>query len=171
MSKFTMFSGVVLLAMTAVPASLVAAETAPAVLECNDLDFLIGDWKVTMPGGVVVGLVKWEAGPSHCYLKEIWTGRNGSPDYLAVMGYSATARNWGYFGVSPNGVRERYDYGLWQGNELRFEQSEPGPISTRFSFFKRPDGTIRELSVSTNDGGHTWTTNFDVVWNHTENTK
>jgi hypothetical protein len=153
----------VVIAMAIVTPS-VAAPSSPPPLECHDLDFLIGDWDAATPNGVVVGKVTWEAGPSHCFLKEVWNGQNGSPSFYAVMAYSADAHNWGYFAASPGGVRERWEYGLWQDNELRLETAEPGPAEEHFSYFKLPDGAIRELDVSSKDAGRTWTTNYDVHW-------
>jgi hypothetical protein len=51
------------------------------------------------------------------------------------------------------------------GKEFKFVQMD-GPEGTvrHFSYTKLPDGGIRELSVSSSDGGKTWKTNFDARW-------
>jgi hypothetical protein len=39
-----------------------------------------------------------------------------------------------------------------------------GRRSTRLTFFRRPDGSVRQYSERTEDGGKTWLVNLDLIY-------
>ncbi len=43
------------------------------------------------------------------------------------------------------------------------EQSASGRIHVRLTFFKRPDGSVRQFSERASDGGRTWHVNHDLI--------
>ena len=159
------------------PHNLPRWRTPPAPLRT----FWSGEWEVTQGDGTPVSKVLWELGPEGCYLVETWRGLSeGTPDVFAVMAYSREQKNWSYFAAStrpgpetwwPDNPpwrtqRSLFDDGHMVDNEFRFVTKEPLAEGTtaRFSYFNLPDGRIRELSLLSSDGGKTWETEYDLIW-------
>ncbi len=133
--------------------------------------FLLGEWEVTVGDGTPIGKTLWELGPEGCYLVQKWTGlAEGVPDSLCLLAYSSEENNWALFAgeSKPGGRRSLFEDGNMVGNELRFVTKESGGLAKgkagRFSYFNLPDGRIRELSLLSSDGGETWETEYDLVW-------
>ncbi len=43
-----------------------------------------------------------------------------------------------------------------------------GRMHVRLTFFRQPDGTVRQYSERTDDGGKTWTVNYDMIYTKRE---
>ena len=144
-----------------------AQSSAPADAACADAHFLIGEWEVKTGDGRLAAEVVFEAGADDCYVVETWEGRlDGIPDWYALVTYSGETKNWGYLAASsnPGGLRLRYEDGTMHGEEFRFSTAELANGQGRFSYFKLPDGRLRELSVLSSDDGKTWETEYEFFW-------
>jgi hypothetical protein len=134
-------------------------------MPCTDVDFLLGQWNVFNGQGQQVSDVTWIAGPGNCYVTETWKGRNGGKDWYCLMAYSHEQRNWSYLAASPMGARLRFENGKMQGEELRFDEMDvTDGTAHRFSYFKKPDGTLREGTAISTDVGKTWKDRPDLTW-------
>lgn len=145
------------------PAS--ATDSPPLGKGCKELDFLVGTWRVTSADGRIVAEITWEPTADRCVLKE--TGELGgrAPAFLGMMAYSRQVQDWSYIAVQPNGVRERFDHGVWQGSQIRFVRVEPPMKSAvRLAFTPLSDGLVREVAELSNDGGRSWTVRYDLTW-------
>ncbi len=135
---------------------------------CADAHFLVGEWDVTAGDGSPISSVVFEKGDDGCYLVETWKGiSEGMPDFFCMMAYNPKKGDWGYFSASanPGGLRQRFEDGAIIGNEFRFTTRELDEgKSGRFSYFKLPDGRLREVSVLSTDNGKTWETEYEFFW-------
>lgn len=69
----------------------------------------------------------------------------------------------------------RYSGGPIDGN-MTYEGDIPAPggqpasgrMHVRLTFFKRPDGSVRQFSERTSDGGQTWQVNYDLIYTKRE---
>ena len=148
-----------------------AQSSAPADAACAAAHFLLGEWEVARGDSTPVAKTLWELGPEGCYLVQTWTGlAEGVPDALCLLAYSSEKKNWGLFAgeSKPGGRRSLFEDGNMVGNEFRFVTKESGGLvkgkTGRFSYFNLPDGRIRELSLLSSDGGKTWETEYNLVW-------
>lgn len=142
-----------------------AADASAARGACSAMEFLAGTWRVTSADGYEVAEVTWEASADRCVLKETGALGHRAPAFLGVMAYSRQAHDWSYFAVQPDGARERFDRGVWQGSQIRFLRSEP-PIKSRvrLSFAPLSDGHVREIAELSDDDGRSWTVRYDLTW-------
>ena len=80
--------------------------------------------------------------------------------------YDLLTQKWEYFWVADNAYMSHWT-GVLIGNEMRFaaEQTREGVTKLRhWSLIRMPDGSVRELSVGSSDGGKTWVTEYDFMW-------
>jgi DNA repair exonuclease SbcCD nuclease subunit len=105
-----------------------------------------------------------------CVIEERWTvldaarGGNG----VGLFNYSPLLKNWGYYWATDTGATTSFRGSLIKPGEMRYVTERPlpnGKVRLRhWTLFANSDGTIRELSVGTEDGGTTWTTEYDLKW-------
>jgi hypothetical protein len=142
-----------------------AADEPPAAGACKAMGFLAGTWRVTSGDGARVAEITWAPSADGCVLKETGSLGTGAAGFLGVMAYSRQAGDWSYFAVQPGGVRERFDRGVWDGQQVRFVRSEPAIRSAvRLDFAPLPDGRIREVAELSDDGGRSWAVRYDLTW-------
>jgi hypothetical protein len=173
----------ILAASAALAACATTAETAPppmaAATPAPDLpctedpkfreqDFTVGHWDVyngeTKSAEVLMELVL-----ADCAIHETWTTMGDRPgDGLGLFNYSRLLGDWGYYWVSETGAATSFRGGLVEPGNMLFVTERPlpdGGVRLRhWSLILQPDGRVRELSVGTEDGGATWTTEYDLMW-------
>lgn len=156
----------------------IAVVSAPAVAQepppCLDdpkfraLDFALGTWDV-FTDGVKTDEVTMAPVLKHCAIHETWrTAQDGSANGLGLFVYSRLLGDWGYLWAADDGTTTFFRGNPVRAGEMRYVTERPlpnGKIRLRhWSLILQPDGTVRELSVGTEDGGKTWTTEYEMFW-------
>jgi hypothetical protein len=156
---------------TAMPA---LAQTAPADTCRKDAhyraqDFAVGTWDV-YAGDKKTAEVRIEPILNDCVLRETWT-ELGRPDGngAGLFNWSALLGTWVYHWATDTGATTTFVKGsLIQPGEMRYLTDKPlgdGKVRHRqWTLAANPDGTIREVSVGSNDDGKTWTTEYELKW-------
>lgn len=162
------------LAAAALMSTTPAAAQSPAQsAPCADplyagQDFTVGIWDV-YSNGKKSAEVKMEKVLDSCAIHETWTvepGRKGNGIGLFV--YSSLLKGWSYLWASDTGATTAFTGQIIKPGEIRYVTEKPlgdGKVRLRhWSLIQLPDGKVRELSVGTEDGGATWTTEYDLLW-------
>ena len=131
----------------------------------RQFDFWIGRWDVFLPDGSKAGENVVESIAGGCALQESWTGRGG------VTGRSLNIHDvrdgrWHQTWVDSSG--ERLDLsGTYRDGRMVLasavgEVGKPGDRSVqRITWSTNPDGSVRQLWESSDDGGATYRVAFD----------
>ncbi|MGH9701612.1 MAG: hypothetical protein ACRD52_19435 [Candidatus Acidiferrales bacterium] len=134
--------------------------------EFHQLDFWAGTWEVFNKDKKLSDTTI-EKVLNGCGLAETWTATGAGNNGLGMSSYDALTKKWEYFWVAENGYMSHWEGSLID-NEMRFVREQPDPKGgmrlRHWSLFNLPDGKIRELSLSSSDGGKTWTTEYDFTW-------
>jgi hypothetical protein len=153
-----------------VPAS---AQQAPADTCRKDAhyraqDFSAGTWDV-YAGDRKTAEVRIEPILNDCVLRETWT-EIGQPvgNGTGLFNYSALLGTWVYHWATDNGATTTFKGNPVQPGEMRYLTEKPlgdGKVRQRqWTLAVNPDGTIREVSIGSNDAGKTWTTEYELKW-------
>lgn len=151
------------------PASPPAA--APSCAEdpaFRQQDFLLGRWTVYRQGKVGA-VVLMERALGGCAVHETWTTEGGRPGSgLGLFTYSRAEGRWHYLWAADTGSATAFTGHEIRPGEMRYDTVRPLPDGRsrlrRWSLVRQPDGRIREWSVGSEDGGATWTTEYDLMW-------
>jgi hypothetical protein len=136
----------------------------------RQFDYWLGTWDVrpngsppeTPPATNVITRIH-----SGCVLLESWTAPGQTGQSFNI--YDRVAGKWHQTWVDSTGGLHEYWGGLKDGNMV-FEGDIPVPggrggrMHTRLTFFRRPDGSVRQYSERTSDGGKTWQVNYDLIY-------
>jgi len=163
-------AGVAALAGQAASAQTTAAPAPDCAADpiYQQQDFTLGHWDVYNKG-VKTAEVKMERVLGGCAIYEVWTplGENKKGHGLGLFAYSRMNKQWGYFWVADNPANTVFTGSLIKPGEMRYVTERPLPTGgTRLRHWTlslEPDGTVRELSVGTDDR-KTWTTEYDLIW-------
>jgi hypothetical protein len=161
-----------LAAMSAVP---LAAQTAPPRSETcrtdpryRQQDFTLGEWDV-FSGTTRTAQVSMQLILNDCVIEERWTSVRGRDDNgVGLFNFSPLLGNWVYHWATDVGTTTTFRGSLIRPGEMRYVTERPlgdGKVRLRhWTLSANPDGSIRELSVGSEDGGQTWTTEYDLKW-------
>ncbi|WP_164155895.1 hypothetical protein [Sandarakinorhabdus rubra] len=155
-------------------ASPLAAQAPPKAEICrNDAryraqDFTLGNWDV-FSGTTKTAEVSMTLILNDCVIEERWTGyRGGDDNGIGLFNFSPLLGNWGYYWATDAGTTTSFRGGLIRPGEMRYVTERPlggGKVRLRhWTLSANPDGSIRELSVGSEDGGQTWSTEYDLKW-------
>jgi len=174
-----MMKNILLAALTATAlmssVSAMAQTPPPKPPACKDdpnfqqLDFWIGHWDVFSGenGTQKSAEVLVESILDGCGQYELWDSVRGA-DGRGLTTYDRRTGKWNYFWVAANGSTSNFVGELIDPNQMRFvveQKQASGKMRLRhWTLFLLPNGRIRELSVGTEDGGATWTTEYDLYW-------
>jgi hypothetical protein len=130
----------------------------------RQLDFLIGDWNVTGPGGRPAGRSHVELILSDCVIFENWTDFGGSSGKSFNIIDPAT-RAWRQTWVSDRGNLHEYT-GAFEDGAMRYRREtkdSAGAVTLhRMTFFPLGPDLVRQLGESSTDKGATWAVTFDL---------
>ena len=136
----------------------------------RQFDYWLGTWDVT-PNGAPPGtppatnvITKIHNG---CVILESWAAPGQTGQSFNI--YDRVSGKWRQTWVDSTGGLHEYTGGIVDGN-MTYEGDIPAPpgqsgrVRTRLTFFRRPDGTVRQFSERTTDGGKTWQVNYDLIY-------
>ena len=153
------------------------ASPAKKIHSCNDdpgfhkLDFWLGDWNVRI-GTRLVGtnqIVKILRG---CAIIENWTGTDGS-EGKSLFYYDSDHEAWKQVWVTdaaygPGGLKEKKLVKQFRDGSLMFQGEVVLGNGTsyldRTTLIPKADGTVRQWIEISTDGGETWTSTFDAIY-------
>lgn len=136
----------------------------------RQFDYWLGTWDVRPNGAPASAppstniITKIHQG---CVVLESWTAPGQTGQSFNI--YDRVSGKWRQTWVDSTGGLHEYTGGLVDGN-MTYEGDIPAPprqggrMHVRLTFFKRADGTVRQLSERTLDGGKTWQVNHDLIY-------
>jgi hypothetical protein len=136
----------------------------------RQFDYWVGTWDVRPNGGPASAppatniVTKIHNG---CVILESWSAPGMTGQSFNI--YDRVSAKWRQTWVDSTGGLHEYAGGLVDGN-MTYEGDIPAPrgqqgrMHVRLTFFKRPDGTVRQFSERTPDGGKTWQVNYDLIY-------
>ena len=140
------------------------AQAACADLVYRQFDFMLGDWNVATADGKLVGRDHIEKTYGNCVVQEHWTSVDGGTGGSVSM-YDASRKLWHQTWVDSTGTLVVLEGGLKDGRMVMSgEMSNGGKhVQDRMSWVPQ-DGKVRQLWETSEDGGKTWRTIFDVYY-------
>ena len=150
-----------------------AAPTAPKAADCSapehhQFDFWIGRWDVfDSKTGERAGTSLIEGLYSGCVIRENWS----EPGYAggSLNAYSETDKKWRQTWADATGGWREFVGGLEDGHMVLIwthpSMRVPGATAEeRMIFTAGADGTVRQFSDASVDGGKTWTERYDYTY-------
>jgi hypothetical protein len=141
----------------------------------RQFDYWLGTWDVrangappdTPPATNVITRIH-----RGCVILESWTAPGQTGQSFNI--YDRVEKKWHQTWVDSTGSLHEYWGGLTDGNMV-YEGDIPAPpgrgggrVRTRLTFFRLPDGSVRQYSERTADGGRTWSVNYDLIYTKRE---
>jgi hypothetical protein len=150
------------------PAAASKADVCRSDPRYREQDFTLGEWDV-FNGTTKTAEVSMKLTLNDCVIEERWTNFRGRDDNgVGLFNFSPLLNNWGYYWATDVGTTTSFRGGLIKPGEMRYVTERPlgnGKVRLRhWTLSANPDGSIRELSVGTEDGGQTWITEYDLRW-------
>lgn len=135
----------------------------------RQLDYWLGTWDVrpngapnNPPSTNVITRVLGD-----CVILESWTAPGQAGQSFNI--YDRAQTKWRQTWVDSTGSLHEYWGTLIDGNMV-YEGDLPGTsptaprVHTRLTFFRQPDGSVRQYSERTEDGGKSWKLNYDLIY-------
>ena len=136
----------------------------------RQFDYWLGTWDVratgapagTPPATNVITKIH-----NGCVIFESWTAPGQTGQSFNI--YDRVSGRWHQTWVDSTGSLHEYWGGVTDGNMV-YEGDIPAPpgregrVHTRLTFFRLPDGSVRQYSERTEDGGETWQVNYDLIY-------
>ena len=133
--------------------------------EFRQFDFWVGEWDVTW-NGKKAGTSSVQLILDDCVIFENWTGAGGSIGKSFNL-YDTNTRQWQQHWVDNSGSAIDF-VGSYQDGQMRYQSATPQSDGTkvlgRMTFFKLPEGNVRQLWEQSSDNGKTWTVAFDGLY-------
>ena len=134
--------------------------------EARQFDFWIGSWDVRTLQGDLAGTNDIKPGAGGCVLVENWKSVQGGPGQ-SLNFYDADAKLWRQIWVDSNAQVTRFE-GTFTEGQMRFrgERVMTGGqrVPVKMTFTPLPDGRVRQMGEVSNDGGATWSVEYDLYY-------
>lgn len=133
--------------------------------EFRQLDFWLGEWDV-VANGQTAGTSSVQLILDDCVVLENWTGASGYSGKSFNL-YEPTTRQWQQHWVDNAGAAIDFT-GSYEEGQLKYRSDATATDGTRtlgrMTFFKLPDGNVRQLWEQSTDAGKTWSIAFDGLY-------
>ena len=141
-----------------------------AAPEHRQFDFWVGKWNVYPTGKTnLVARSLIESVYSGCGVRENWMPLKPNADGGSLNIYVPAEHAWRQTWIDSSGARVDFKGG-WNGRAMVLEGFWPdvlGPgksATVRMTYTRAADGSVRQLGEASEDGGKTWTPNFDFTY-------
>jgi hypothetical protein len=160
-------AALLVLAVGVAPAQPVPPGCSGAVY--RQFDFWAGEWSVTdRATGRPAGTSHIEKLYGGCALRENWA----SPDFRggSLNSYWAADRRWHQTWTDSSGAFRHFIGGLDAAGQMVMTADQPNPSDPlkrrliRLSFTANRDGTVRQYSDYSDDGGASWRPRYDFLY-------
>lgn len=138
--------------------------------ENRQFDYWVGEWDVvTTQGAVPAGQSRIELILGDCVVLENWQS-NGNPySGKSYNMYNTALKRWEQYWVDNVGGNIFFYGNLKDGNMDYYTDDMPQPDGSKLrrhlQFLKLGPDTVRQFSQGSNDGGKTWTVEYDFTYN------
>jgi hypothetical protein len=137
--------------------------------EYRQFDFWVGDWDVWTPKGNLAGTNRIDRILGGCVLQENWKGARGLTGY-SFNTYDPGDQKWHQTWVDDQGTLLLLS-GEFKDGKMVLSGATPARGTAkaalqRITWSPLPDGSVRQLWESSEDGGKTWTVAFDGNYRH-----
>lgn len=159
----------------AIPASATAADGSPPQQgppvvcagepERHRFDFWIGEWDVTTRDGKPAGSSVIESVSGGCALLENWTSRGGGRG-KSLNAYNPAIKQWQQYWIGQDGQVAEFRSSKFDGKSMAFFiKDDAKPLVLRRLRFTPIDAkTVRQHAESSDDGGKSWKTEYDLYY-------
>jgi hypothetical protein len=134
--------------------------------EYKQFDFWVGEWTVKQTGAdQVVGSSSIHKILDDCVVLENWTGERGNTGKSFNI-YDSNTKKWEQYWVDSNGGRIFFS-GHLDGTTMDYyaDTDENGKKATRhLQFFNVGRDEVRQFSQRSEDGGKTWSVEYDFSY-------
>jgi len=134
--------------------------------EARQFDFWVGSWDVRTPQGDLAGTNDIRLGAGECVLVENWKSTQGGRGQ-SLNFYDADAKLWRQIWVDATAEVTRFE-GTFTEGQMRFKGervSKTGQhIPVKMTFTPMPDGRVRQMGEISNDGGTSWSVEYDLYY-------
>lgn len=134
--------------------------------EYKQFDFWVGEWTVKQTGAdQVVGSSSIQKILDDCVVLENWTGGRGNTGKSFNI-YDSNTKKWEQYWVDSNGGRIFFS-GHLNGTTMDYfaDTDEQGKKATRhLQFFHLGPDEVRQFSQRSEDGGKTWSVEYDFTY-------
>jgi hypothetical protein len=133
-------------------------------------DFWIGEWDAYITGTQkLAGHSVIQAASGGCMILENWTSGRGRYTGKSMNFIDAATGKWQQVWVgSEGGGQHVFVNGEFRDSAMRFDFEQKGPDGKqekgRFTFFNQGSGQVRQLNETSDDGGKTWKTQYDLTY-------
>ncbi len=139
-------------------------------VENRQFDFWIGEWNVVVSGTEApqVGSSKIELILNQCVVLENWTSARSPYAGKSFNIYNTDLKRWEQFWVDNIGGTIFFHGNLQNGvmdywmDDVR--QPDGKMLRRHLQFFKLDADTVRQFSQGSNDGGKTWSAEYDFTY-------
>ncbi len=150
------------------PVLLAAQQSPPPACdgaESRQFDFWSGKWDV-YSGTQLVGHNDITVEQGGCMLQEHWSGLKGGTGQ-SVSYFDPGEKLWYQTWTDGSATFRRFR-GRYENSAMRLTAESKSPTGKqrqhRMAFFNNPDGTVRQLAETSEDGGKQWKTVVDLVY-------
>jgi hypothetical protein len=130
-------------------------------------DFALGDWDVYYDDKKTAE-VRLEPVLAGCAIRETWTSLSGKGNGLGLFTYSHVLNAWSYAWASDVGAATVFTGESSGPKGMIYVTRRPadggGTRVRHWTLAEQADHSILELSVGSDDGGKTWTREYELVW-------
>lgn len=133
-------------------------------------DFWIGEWDAYVTGTQkLAGHSVIQAASGGCMILENWTSAKGRYMGKSMNFIDAATGKWQQVWVgSEGGGQHVFVNGAFRDSAMRFDFEQKDPDGKqqkgRFTFFNQGNGRVRQLNETSDDGGKTWKTQYDLTY-------
>lgn len=141
--------------------------------EFRQFDFWIGEWEAFAPNGNKGGDSKISVILDSCVILEEWTSVNAQQGLVfkgkSFNSYNAASKQWQQTWTDNTGNTTEFLRGEGSdGKIVYYADKVPGPGAKNFmrklTFIRLSDDKVRQLGERSDDGGTTWTTEYDLEY-------
>ncbi len=123
-------------------------------------DFFAGHWSASTPDGTVAGTNHIEVVLGGAALVERWTSTHGYAG-TSLNRLDPGTRTWRQTWVDDQGDVVEFVDGRYEDGAMRFVAHRDG-VERRLTFFHQGPDALRQLSEQSEDGGATWSVEYDL---------
>ena len=134
-------------------------------VDFRNFDFWVGEWDVTAAGSPQ-GTSSIQKILNNCVILENYTSLSGYAG-KSFNSYDPDKKEWTQYWIDNSGATIEF-HGHYADGQMIYESDTINPDGTKahrkMTFVKLSDNQVRQFSVQTQDGGKSWTPEYDLLY-------